>query len=131
MCLTPLPCTAHALRYSRFILPEGVNKVEYKRDEKIPDAGSFQIMNEDHTIGNLVRMQLHEDRTVVFAGYRIPHPLESKMVVMIQTNGQKTPTQAMDHALDDLRSEFGSILAMFDDEARRNGGVGGPEYMTY
>ena len=35
-------------------------------------------------LGNMVRMQLHEDRAVVFAGYRIPHPLESKMVVMIQ-----------------------------------------------
>lgn len=116
-------------RYSRFILPEGVQKVEYKRDEKIPDAGTFQIMNEDHTIGNLVRMQLHEDRCVVFAGYRIPHPLESKLQIMIQSNGQKTPIQAMDHTLDDLRSEIGSIKAAFDEEAQRMGGSS--DYLHY
>ena len=127
-CMQNLLLPLHACRYSRFILPEGVQKVEYQRDEKVPDAGSFQLFNEDHTIGNLARMQLHEDRCVVFAGYRIPHPLESKLVIMIQTNGQKTPAQAMDHALDDLRSEFGSIQAAFEEEVQRSKGGG---YMQY
>lgn len=27
--------------------------------------------------------QLHRDKTVVFAGYRIPHPLEYQMVVKV------------------------------------------------
>ncbi|KAG1673009.1 hypothetical protein FOA52_005939 [Chlamydomonas sp. UWO 241] len=109
-------------RAARFILPEGVSKVSWKRDEKLQDAGTFTIMNEDHTVGNMVRMQLHEDRMVVFAGYRVPHPLETKMLIMVQTTGQKSPIQAVDHALDDLRSEIGSIAAAFDDEARRMGG---------
>ncbi|GAX82487.1 hypothetical protein CEUSTIGMA_g9914.t1 [Chlamydomonas eustigma] len=106
-------------RYSRFIIPDGVRKVDYKKDEKIADAGTFTIMNEDHTLGNMVRMQLHEDRNVIFAGYRIPHPLESKMQIMIQTNGEKAPTLAMEHALDDLRSEMTSVLSAFDNEASR------------
>lgn len=114
---------SHARRYSRFILPEGVNKVEWKRDEKLQDAGTFTIQNEDHTLGNLVRMQLHEDRCVVFAGYRIPHPLESKMLIMVQTNGQKTPVQAVEHALNDLRCEISTIRNAFDDECRRMGGT--------
>jgi hypothetical protein len=42
-------------------------------------------LQEDHTMGNLIRMQLHSDRFVVFAGYRIPHPLENKMVVKVRT----------------------------------------------
>ena len=36
-------------RYSRFIIPEGVAKVSYTRDAKIPDAGTFTLHNEDHT----------------------------------------------------------------------------------
>jgi len=99
----------------------------------------------------MVRMQLHEDKGVVFAGYRIPHPLESKMVVMVkvgahhdrlipliqptfsvpsclQTNGTKSPPQAIEHALDDLRSEWTSIQNQFDEEARR---VGGTPVMHY
>ncbi|GFH17575.1 DNA-directed RNA polymerase II, 13.6 kDa polypeptide [Haematococcus lacustris] len=39
------------------------------------------MLQEDHTMGNLLRMQLHADKSVVFAGYRIPHPLDAKMVV--------------------------------------------------
>jgi DNA-directed RNA polymerase II subunit RPB11 len=76
----------------------------------------------------MIRMQLHEDRAIVFAGYRIPHPLESKMLVMIQTNGTKSATQAMEHTLDDLRSEMQSIQSQFDEEARR---LGGAEPMQY
>jgi len=71
-------------------------------------------------MGNMLRMQLHEDRSIVFAGYRIPHPLEAKMVVKVQTNGSKTPIQAMEHALDDLRSEVITIQTAFDDEVRKN-----------
>lgn len=105
-----------------------MNKISYKRDEKVQDAGTFTSMNEDHTIGNMVRMQLHEDRCVVFSGYRVPHPLETRLEIMIQTNAQKTPIQAMDHALDDLRSEFGTIMQCFDEEARR---MGGADLMQY
>jgi len=106
-------------RYSRFILPEGVSKLEFKRDEKLQHAGTITLQNEDHTVGNLVRMQLHDDETVVFAGYRVPHPLESRMLIMVQTTGQKSPIQAVEHALDDLRSEFGTIASAFDEEVRR------------
>ncbi len=116
-----------------------MQKLSYTRDEKVPDAGTFTLYNEDHPVGNMVRMQLHEDRTVVFSGYRIPHPLESRMLIMIRTNGQKSPIQAMDHALDDLRSEFGTIIGCMDEGFRKmgggggapGGGLGGGDYMQY
>ena len=76
-------------------------------------------MQEDHTMGNMIRMQLHLDRNVVFAGYRIPHPLETKMVVRVQTNGVKTPQQALEHTLEDLRCEFDTLSRSFEDEFAR------------
>lgn len=46
-------------RYSRFVLPSGVDQaVEYKPDTKMRAAGQFNIWLEDHTVGNLVRHQL-------------------------------------------------------------------------
>lgn len=46
-------------RYSRFVLPSGVDQaVEYKSDTKMRAAGQFNIWLEDHTVGNLVRHQL-------------------------------------------------------------------------
>eukprot|EP00877_Chromochloris_zofingiensis_P000912 jgi/Chrzof1/10821/Cz05g13120.t1 len=105
-------------RYEKFVLPAGTRKVEYEADTKLEHAGSLIIRNEDHTVGNMIRMQLHSDKEVIFAGYRIPHPLESKMVVRIQTTG-KDPTQAMQHAISDLRSEITELREKFTKEAAR------------
>lgn len=98
----------------RFVLQEGQRKVSYKADTKLANAGTFTIMHEDHTMGNLVRMQLHLDKQVVFAGYRIPHPLDPKMLIKVQTGGVKSPVQAVEHALEDLRSEVQTLQNEFD-----------------
>ncbi|XP_021739777.1 DNA-directed RNA polymerases II, IV and V subunit 11-like isoform X3 [Chenopodium quinoa] len=68
-------------RYERFVVPEGVKKVSYERDTKIINAASFTIEREDHTIGNILRMQLHRDPNVLFAGCKLPHPLQYKILV--------------------------------------------------
>ena len=86
-------------------------------DQPCNDTGTFTINNEDHTIGNLVRMQLHEDKAVVFAGYRIPHPLENKMLVMISTDGSKSPVGAMGDTLEDLKLEFQGMRDSFAAQA--------------
>lgn len=52
-------------------------------------------------MGNLIRMQLHADRFVVFAGYRIPHPLENKMVVKVWC--ASTPAT---HLLDTVKAGY-------------------------
>jgi DNA-directed RNA polymerase II subunit RPB11 len=96
-------------RYSRFVLPEGANKVEYLVDTKIKNAATYTIRLEDHTVGNLLRMQLHSDEAVVFAGYRIPHPLDPLMVVRIQTTESKAPREAMAHAILDLKAEVSEL----------------------
>ncbi|KAD5802831.1 hypothetical protein E3N88_14191 [Mikania micrantha] len=70
-------------RYERFVVPEGTKKVSYERDTKIINAASFTIEREDHTIGNIVRMQLHRDGNVLFAGYKLPHPLQYKIIVRV------------------------------------------------
>lgn len=98
-------------RYARFVLPEGKAKVEFATDTKMKHAATYTIRLEDHTIGNLLRMQLHADPHVVFAGYRIPHPLDPLMVVRIQTNERKTPEEAMDGAIRALKGEVAELKA--------------------
>ena len=39
--------------------------------------------------------QLLKDSNVRFAGYRKPHPLEDYVEIKVQTNGNKTPAQAV------------------------------------
>ena len=43
----------------------------------MPNAAIFTINKEDHTVGNMVRMQLLKDPNVLFAGYKNPHPMDN------------------------------------------------------
>ena len=62
-------------RAEKFVLPDGVRKLTFTRDTKVANAGTFIVQKEDHTLGNTVRMQLHRDPNVVFAGYQVPPTL--------------------------------------------------------
>ncbi|XP_020107622.1 DNA-directed RNA polymerases II, IV and V subunit 11 isoform X1 [Ananas comosus] len=101
-------------RYERFVVPEGTKKVSYERDTKIVNAASFTIEREDHTIGNILRMQLHRDPNVLFAGYKLPHPLQYKIIVRIHTTSQSSPTQAYNQAIDDLDKELQHLKKAFE-----------------
>ena len=76
-------------------------------------------------MGNAIRMQLHEDPEVIFAGYKIPHPLEWKMLVKIQTKESSNPYIGMQTALSALHEEITSIRSQFNQqcEARNPSGL--------
>jgi DNA-directed RNA polymerase II subunit RPB11 len=81
---------------------------------KIMNAATFTVQREDHTVGNVIRMQLHRDPSVLFAGYKLPHPLQYKMVVKIQTTSQSSPMQAYNLAITDLTKELDHLKAAFE-----------------
>lgn len=106
-------------RYSRFTIPEGQQKVDFVVDATSRCAATYTIRLEDHTVGNLLRQQLHSDDSVVFAGYRIPHPLDPLMVVRIQTTENKMPHEAMDYAIQDLRAELRELKEQLQEQVPR------------
>ena len=70
------------------------NRLVYIPDSKRTNTGTFVFAKEDHTLGNLLRMQLLRDPHVRFAGYRMPHPLVHDCHVRIETlSSMYTPTQ--------------------------------------
>ena len=86
------------------------NRLEYTPDTKIPNAGLFKLNKEDHTMGNLLRMQLLRDNKVRFAGYKVPHPLIHSCHIKVQTMDSMTnPVSAFESALQDLSMEVDSI----------------------
>ncbi|KAF9592004.1 hypothetical protein IFM89_011587 [Coptis chinensis] len=101
-------------RYERFVVPDGTKKVSYERDTKIINAASFTVEREDHTIGNILRMQLHRDPNVLFAGYKLPHPLQYKIIVRIHTASQSSPMQAYNQAINDLDKELSHLKGVFE-----------------
>lgn len=52
-----------------------------------------------------------KDPKVLFAGYKLPHPLEHKFVIRIQTTSNYSPEDAYMNAITDLMSE----LSLFEE----------------
>ena len=50
---------------------------------------------------------------MLFAGYKVPHPLEHKFVVRIQTTSDYAPSEAMTNAITDLLSEVSLLEERF------------------
>lgn len=91
--------------FEHFLLHGDEKKITIVPDTKVPNAASFSINKEDHTLGNLIREQLLHEPHVVFSGYKVPHPLVAEVVVRVQTDGEITPQEAFSSALTDLVSE--------------------------
>mmetsp|Transcript_853 Transcript_853/g.3286 ORF Transcript_853/g.3286 Transcript_853/m.3286 type:complete len:122 (+) Transcript_853:161-526(+) len=105
-------------RAEKFVLPEGVRKLTFTRDTKVSNAGTFIVQKEDHTLGNPIRMQLHRDPNVVFAGYQVPHPSDNRIVIKVHTNKDSSPMQAMTESVEHLRTEVAELSQKFADEVR-------------
>ncbi|RVW23392.1 DNA-directed RNA polymerases II, IV and V subunit 11 [Vitis vinifera] len=108
-------------RYERFVVPEGTKKVSYERDTKIINAASFTVEREDHTIGNILRMQLHRDENVLFADVRTSQELIFGAVEIlsrangaIHTTSQSSPMQAYNQAINDLDKELDYLKNAFE-----------------
>lgn len=80
-----------------------------KKDTRILNAATVEIQCEDHTIGNLLRGQLLKDKSVLFSGYRVPHPLEPKVELKVQTDKDSTPQKVFGDAINGLIVEM-SVL---------------------
>jgi DNA-directed RNA polymerase II subunit RPB11 len=93
-----------------------VCRVEYVPDTKVANAATFEIQREDHTVGDPLVMQLHEDPTVAFAAYKIPHPLEHRLLIRVKTSSSaSTPIGVYNNAIDSLSKEILSIKEQFRD----------------
>lgn len=104
-----------------FTLPEkdshlhgDVRRIHYEVDLRQEQSGIFTIWLEDHTVGHALRRILHKNPNVIFAGYRIPHPLEHKMVIRVQTRNKETPLSAMKLALRVLNEQSQRLTQVFD-----------------
>ncbi|QLG70340.1 hypothetical protein HG535_0A02790 [Zygotorulaspora mrakii] len=65
-------------------------------------CASFQIVDEDHTLGNALRYIIMKNPDVEFCGYSIPHPSENLLNIRIQTYGESTAVDVLHKGLKDL-----------------------------
>ena len=82
-------------------------------DTRRQNASTILVQSQDHTLGNVVRYQLLKDNRVRFAGYKKPHPLEERIEVRVQTNGDVKPEDAVREACTKLHEELDSLAENF------------------
>jgi DNA-directed RNA polymerase subunit L len=83
-------------------------------NHRVSWVGTYAIVDEDHTLGQLLRWALNADKRVISAGYLIPHPLENVMRLHVQTNAATTPQTALDDAIVCSMNQLQGLAAELD-----------------
>ncbi|MBW0496599.1 hypothetical protein O181_036314 [Austropuccinia psidii MF-1] len=117
-------------RYELYTLGEGESKLLIDEDTKIPNACTITVNKEDHTLANMLRSQLLQLPHVIFAGYKVPHPLEPRFIIKVQTDGTNTPIQAIQEALKSLILTLDRMRGALQNEFRLAKAVGVGEMMA-
>uniref|UniRef100_A0A8C9PQ15 DNA-directed RNA polymerase RBP11-like dimerisation domain-containing protein n=1 Tax=Spermophilus dauricus TaxID=99837 RepID=A0A8C9PQ15_SPEDA len=89
----------------QLLLPP-LSRITINKDTKVPNACLFTINKEDHTLGNIIKSQLLKDPQVLFAGYKVPHPLEHKIIIRVQTTPDYSPQECPGRPHEDIPSQL-------------------------
>jgi hypothetical protein len=104
-------------RYEKFVVPDGVKKVSYMKDTKIPNAARFVFEREDHTVGNVLRMCATPPHPLscgciedsgwgaLCQGDRLPNPRAGSVGMDVACAGSLSGVVAVERA-DSQRSEL-------------------------
>ncbi|KZT23662.1 RBP11-like subunits of RNA polymerase [Neolentinus lepideus HHB14362 ss-1] len=103
-------------RSELFVLEDGEKAVEILEDTKIPNAATIKVVKQDHTLANMLRAQLLATPSVLFAGYKVPHPLQPYFILKIQTDGTITPADVLSQACNRLIGTLSTLEAKFKRE---------------
>jgi DNA-directed RNA polymerase subunit L len=85
-------------------------KMEIIQNEK--NNLEFYLLNERHTIANLLKEKLVKNSDVEFCAYRLDHPLDEKTRFILKTNG-KSPKKILEEAIKETKEELEEFKKSF------------------
>ncbi|RPB14994.1 RBP11-like subunits of RNA polymerase, partial [Morchella conica CCBAS932] len=74
-----------------------------------PNTAIFTFAREDHTLGNLLTSALLDTDHVVFAAYKVPHPLFPTFTLRISTDATIGPKEALTTACKRVIEDLSSL----------------------
>ncbi|KAL0230121.1 hypothetical protein PCE1_003683 [Barthelona sp. PCE] len=77
-------------------------------------SGVFTIVNEDHTLGNVLKFLLNRHPNVILAGYTIPHPLNAELKLRIQCKNDVQITDVLLEVLDSVEPFCDTVYQSFN-----------------
>ncbi|KAI5190200.1 DNA-directed RNA polymerase II subunit RPB11 [Nematocida minor] len=80
-------------------------------EDKMANSIEMSIRDEDHTLGNALVSELQKKEGVMFAAYKIPHPLQNILKVKVAAeNTEDKPVELVKSCLDDLIRDCETML---------------------
>jgi DNA-directed RNA polymerase subunit L len=73
----------------------------------------LEVEGVGHTLCNLLQKRIMEEAEVDMAGYDIPHPMSSSVIIYVRAKGKTKPEAILKQAADrarELNKEFGKEL---------------------
>ncbi|KAI5192011.1 DNA-directed RNA polymerase II subunit RPB11 [Nematocida sp. AWRm77] len=81
-------------------------------ENKMNNQIEMSIRDEDHTLGNVLVTELQQREGVVFAAYKIPHPLQNILQVKVALEStEDSPVDAVKDVLKKLKRDCETIQA--------------------
>ena len=81
--------------------PRATNKLKVLRCDDNGRCATYELDEEDHTLGNALRHMILKNPEVKFCGYALPHPNERKINIQIQVYSGEA-LNALEKGLRDL-----------------------------
>jgi DNA-directed RNA polymerase subunit L len=78
--------------------------------KKTSDELKLEVEGVGHTLGNLLQKRILEEENVDLAGYDVPHPMSTSVMVYVRTKGKVKPEEVLKGAVErarELNKEFG------------------------
>lgn len=69
----------------------------------------FEMEGAGHTVCNLLKNELKDDKNVKTAAYNIDHPLTGKPKILVETKGTVNPRTSVKKALKKIDKDFDSL----------------------
>ena len=78
--------------------------------EETKERLKIEIQGEDHTLANILRKELWNDKNIKIAGYHLEHPLIGNPVLIVESD--KDPKKAVFEAIERLRKKNKEMLEL-------------------
>jgi len=93
------------------------SRLKFVKVEENYECGTFELVEEDHTLGNALRYMIQKNPNVKFCGYSLPHPNERRVRLQIQMyEGKGSAIEALEKGFNDLMILYQHIKSVFESE---------------
>ena len=97
---------------------QSIDKMEIKILDDKKNKLMIEVKGTDHTLCNAIKTELWEDKHVKTATYSIRHPQISVPQMIIETDGEESPKNALINAVQRLQKNNAKFKKEFNSEIR-------------